>query len=155
MDHDLDAATAGLRALIIAGDQYRLQVATYFGMGLSDSFAISNLLVNGALTHGELARLVGVSTSGATVLVDRMQAAGIAQRVTDPDDRRRVLVELTPRGHAIMAQSSSRLQLAFADLDDDQIRVLTDLLGRLAVGLSRQAGELRDQLADGHLAGPG
>jgi MarR family len=37
-----------------------------------------------------------MSTGAVTTLVDRLERAGYARRVPDPDDRRRVLIEVTP-----------------------------------------------------------
>ncbi|MFD5539720.1 MarR family winged helix-turn-helix transcriptional regulator [Streptomyces sp. NPDC127079] len=39
-----------------------------------------------------------LTTGGATRLVDRMEAAGLVERVEDPGDRRGRLVRLTPQG---------------------------------------------------------
>jgi DNA-binding MarR family transcriptional regulator len=39
-----------------------------------------------------------LTTGGATRLVDRMEAAALVERVTDPADRRGRLVRLTPLG---------------------------------------------------------
>lgn len=39
-----------------------------------------------------------LTTGGATRLVDRMEAAGLVERVEDPGDRRGRLVRLTPLG---------------------------------------------------------
>lgn len=47
-----------------------------------------------------------LSTGGATRLVDRMEAAGLVRRVTDPDDRRGRLVHLTPRGEETAVRAS-------------------------------------------------
>ncbi|MET8080919.1 MarR family transcriptional regulator [Streptomyces sp. NPDC005303] len=47
-----------------------------------------------------------LSTGGATRLVDRMEAAGLVRRVTDPDDRRGRLVTLTPRGEETAVRAS-------------------------------------------------
>lgn len=47
------------------------------------------------MTSGELASRLALSSGATTRLMDRMVAAGYARRITDPADRRRVLVEHT------------------------------------------------------------
>ncbi|WP_020135139.1 MarR family winged helix-turn-helix transcriptional regulator [Streptomyces sp. 351MFTsu5.1] len=47
-----------------------------------------------------------LSTGGATRLVDRMEAAGLVLRVTDPDDRRGRLVRLTPLGEETVVRAA-------------------------------------------------
>jgi DNA-binding MarR family transcriptional regulator len=47
-------------------------------------------------TAGELAREAGLTTGGVTAVVDRLEALGYARRVRDPDDRRKVMIEVTP-----------------------------------------------------------
>jgi DNA-binding MarR family transcriptional regulator len=50
----------------------------------------------------ELARWVLLSSGGMTSRLDRMEDAGLVRRRPDPSDRRGVLIELTPRGRAVI-----------------------------------------------------
>lgn len=52
-----------------------------------------------------------LTTGGATRLVDRMEAAGLVERVDDPGDRRGRLVRLTPLGEET-AVTASRVHVA-------------------------------------------
>jgi len=45
---------------------------------------------------GRLAEASGLTTAAVTAVIDRLEKAGYARRLADPNDRRRVLVELTP-----------------------------------------------------------
>ncbi|MET9040433.1 MarR family winged helix-turn-helix transcriptional regulator [Streptomyces mirabilis] len=47
-----------------------------------------------------------LTTGGATRLVDRMEAAGLAERAEDPDDRRGKLVQLTALGEETAVRAS-------------------------------------------------
>ncbi len=51
-----------------------------------------------ALTPGQLAEAVMVTTGGMTGRVDRLAAGGFVVREPDPDDRRSVRVRLTKKG---------------------------------------------------------
>jgi DNA-binding MarR family transcriptional regulator len=55
-------------------------------------------LVDGPKSAGELRRGTGLSSAATTTLIDRLERKGYAQRVRDPSDRRRVMVEMTPWG---------------------------------------------------------
>ena len=50
----------------------------------------------GRVTAGELAREAGLTTGAVTSVVDRLVGLGYAQREADPQDRRKVLISLTP-----------------------------------------------------------
>jgi DNA-binding MarR family transcriptional regulator len=51
-------------------------------------------------TVGELGHALDMDTGTITPLLKRMHAAGMVTRTRDPNDERRVLVELTPEGQA-------------------------------------------------------
>ena len=48
----------------------------------------------GPITAGELAKRVGLTSGAITGVLDRLERVGLARRVADPLDRRRVIVEL-------------------------------------------------------------
>ncbi|MDF5754826.1 MarR family transcriptional regulator [Spongiactinospora sp. TRM90649] len=81
------------------------------------------------LSPGALLRATLVTSGTMTNRIDRLTAAGLVRRRPDPEDRRGVLVSLTPSGQA-------RVDAAFADL----LRREHDLLGSMP-------GEQRDALA--------
>jgi DNA-binding MarR family transcriptional regulator len=62
------------------------------------------------LSMRSIAREQVLTTGGATRLVDRMEAAGLVQRVEDPGDRRGRLVRLTPHGEQT-AVTASRIHI--------------------------------------------
>jgi len=50
----------------------------------------------GPLTAGRIAGLTGLSTGAVTGVIDRLEKVGLVRRVRDPEDRRKVLVEVVP-----------------------------------------------------------
>ena len=50
------------------------------------------------MSPAELSEIVLRSTGGMTQILDRLEQLGLVQRVPDPSDRRKVLVELTTVG---------------------------------------------------------
>ena len=72
--------------------------AEYLGINTTDGRALDAIdQAGGRITAGDLARELRLSTGAVTAIIDRLEKAGYAKRVSDPDDRRRVLVEATAK----------------------------------------------------------
>ena len=69
--------------------------ANLMGINRTDARAIDVIHQHGRVTAGELARELRLSTGAVTSVIDRLERVGYARRVADPDDRRRVLIEVT------------------------------------------------------------
>lgn len=83
------------RRYLSAVVQFHIVAAAEVGLAGTDFQAANLLDVDGPMTSGQLAHRLALSISAVSRLVDRLVAAGWAQRVPDPSDRRVVLVELT------------------------------------------------------------
>jgi DNA-binding MarR family transcriptional regulator len=72
---------------------------------------ITTLDVEGELRPSEIVELTGVSSSGATKLIDRLEGHGIVVRQvgTVPEDRRATRVVLTPEGQRAARQLAAGL----------------------------------------------
>jgi DNA-binding MarR family transcriptional regulator len=57
----------------------------------------------GDLTMSEIAQRMGHTTAAATGLVDRLENLGHAKRTHGKEDRRKILVEITPSGQSLVA----------------------------------------------------
>jgi DNA-binding MarR family transcriptional regulator len=55
----------------------------------------------------ELAEILLRSSGGMTQILDRLERAGLVARAPDPDDRRKVVVELTAEGLAMADDANS------------------------------------------------
>src|SRR5215475_13597294 len=71
--------------------------AKRLGLNRTDLHAINIIENSGGLTAGQLAEEAGLTTGAVTGVIDRLERAGYARRISDPDDRRRVKLEVTPR----------------------------------------------------------
>ena len=106
-----------------------------------------------------LAEAMRVSHSRAVRVVDRLEAAGLARRDSDPSDGRRALVWLEPAGRELAERAlDARARVLFhavAELDATDVRDLERLLGALldatTVDLCAAAGTCR--LCDAHACG--
>jgi DNA-binding MarR family transcriptional regulator len=85
-----------------------------------------------------LAEEMNVQPSAITVLIDRLEKLNYVKRITDPDDRRSVRVELTPLGREIIHDFRQRrhgiLKSYLNRLSEEEIRTLTELLEKIANG---------------------
>lgn len=86
-----------LRGLHNAVDTLNQRVADQLGVHRTDLRCIDVLSREHPMTAGRLAEVSGLTTGAVTAVIDRLEAAGYAYRVPDPNDRRRVLVEPTER----------------------------------------------------------
>ena len=89
-------------------------------------------LVDGPKSAGQVSEATGLSSAATTTLIDRLEQKGFVQRVRDPGDRRRVLVELSPEGaervgryYGPMVREGSEL---LRNLSAEQIEVMRDWL---------------------------
>ena len=58
----------------------------------------------------ELSEIVLRSSGGMTQILDRLERAGLVARAPDPDDRRKVLVELTDEGLRTADAANARVR---------------------------------------------
>jgi DNA-binding MarR family transcriptional regulator len=103
--------------------QFRLQVRTFLAFsetaaqraGLTPQqhqalLAIKGFAGKDAASIGDVARFLLIRHHTAVELVDRISKLGLVKRVADPQDARRVLVELTTKGEQKL-RALSRIHL--------------------------------------------
>jgi DNA-binding MarR family transcriptional regulator len=111
-----DVSLADYRAL--AEFRYRLRQFMYFSeqkarfVGLEPQQHQLLLVVKGLpegckATIGEIAERLKIQHHSTVELVDRLVERGVVVRRRDEQDHRRVLVQLTPQGEAILKQLSA------------------------------------------------
>lgn len=140
-----------MRSLLDAGREYSTAavlfhgaVAERFGLGVTDLKALDLLQRRGPLAAGEIAAETGLASASVTSLIDRLERKRLARRLRDPEDRRRVIVSLTPRVEEAIVplfESLSRRMLARFRSYDDR------LIGSIREFLIRGAREMREETA--------
>jgi DNA-binding MarR family transcriptional regulator len=65
-------------------------------------FLLSHINSNNPLSMTEIAGKMNHTTAAATGLVDRLERLDYIERMTDPNDRRKVLVRIKPKGAALV-----------------------------------------------------
>ena len=111
---------------------------------------LQQLAETGPVRPGELAVRLEVEAPHVTRQVQRLQHAGYADRVPDPDDRRAQLIQLTPAGRAasdrIRQAGTAGMQAALAHWPPQELHQLATLLHRMVDDfLAYSAEEEREQ----------
>ncbi|MFN0127388.1 MAG: MarR family winged helix-turn-helix transcriptional regulator [Verrucomicrobiales bacterium] len=79
-------------------------------------FLLGYLASEKQLTMTDISRKMGHSTAAATGLVDRLEKLGYVQRLHAADDRRKVMVQITGKGHQLVQQLRDNLASNVADV---------------------------------------
>ena len=74
------------------------------GLTFPQYLVILELLDGAPLSVGALGGRLDMDTGTITPLVKRLEAAGLVTRTRDPNDERRVMVDLTSRGRGLEAE---------------------------------------------------
>lgn len=124
-----------------AGDRLQRAVARQLREHALSEVQFSVLATLRAAPHGarmgDLAKSLVISKGGLTYQVAHLEARGLVERVGAHDDERSVLARLTPAGtdaiDAVLPGHVAVVRASFLDLlDDEEIRVLGDVLSRVA-----------------------
>ncbi|RBY87551.1 MarR family winged helix-turn-helix transcriptional regulator [Blastococcus sp. TF02A-26] len=150
----MDEATAArrevallLRRLSVELDAVNQRFAAEHGLNRTDVralVAVMDAARHGqALTAGGLGAAVDLRSASVTALVDRLERVGHVRRVRDPEDRRRVTLEMSETARAAGAQHFGGLARdlveAMGDYTDDEIAVVARFLTEMTGIVSRHA----------------
>lgn len=98
------------------------------GLTLQQMHTLEILGIHDALRMKDLAGRMGVTTGTLTVMIDRLEQAGLVRRVPNEQDRRSIFIELTEQGRGHFKEHDalhSRLTREItAPLSDEQRKVL-------------------------------
>jgi DNA-binding MarR family transcriptional regulator len=138
---------AELRALDRSLDLLDEGVAESFGIKRGDLRAMELVSRDGGLTAGQLATGLGITTGAVTGLIDRMERMGYFRRQDDPDDRRKVVVVLTPKAKLRERGAFERLgrdtERMLSSYRTDDLALIADFLRRVRAivdQIGRRAG---------------
>ena len=140
-----------LRRLTVEVDAVGERFADLHGLGRTDVRALVAIMDaargGNALTAGGLGAAVDLSSASVTALVDRLERAGHVRRVSDPDDRRRVVLEMTESAMAAGGEFFGGLQRdlveamhAFSDEELEVVRRFLTGMTRVVQEHERPAG---------------
>jgi DNA-binding MarR family transcriptional regulator len=95
---------SAIRASQTATDAFDHAVADYVGLDRTAYRCLDILDQEGPMTAGRLAERARLSPGAMTALLDRLEKRGFARRTRDTQDRRRVLVDVTPQLRQMAAE---------------------------------------------------
>ena len=81
-----------------------------------------------------------ITTGTMTSVLDTLERNGYVKRIADPNDRRRVLVDITPDAQAVLDKMLPEVQqvvaAAIAHIDDDALQALFDALAAVSAAIA-------------------
>jgi DNA-binding MarR family transcriptional regulator len=145
---DLEAAFGNaVRAYQTAVDNFDQAMADHIGINRTDARCADLIDQAGGMTAGELARAAGLTTGAVTAVIDRLEKAGIAQRVADPSDRRRVRIEATPKlwelSEPLLGPLLAESRPIIEELTDAEITRFTEFMNRVIELQARHTERVR------------
>ena len=126
-------------------------IAQKVGMGSNDLKCAELLVRNGPMTAGQLAKATGLTSGAITGIVDRLEKAGWARRVDDPQDRRRVFIHPGPQDNQktaaeLYASHTKVMDLLLSDYTDEQMIFILEFVRRLTSINYEEAGKTKAAL---------
>jgi DNA-binding MarR family transcriptional regulator len=136
------------RAYQTSNDNFDQAIADHVGMNRTDMRCLDLIDQAGGMTAGELARAAGLTTGAVTAVIDRLEKAGMARRVPDPADRRRVRLEVTPKlweqTGPLMMPFISESQAILDDYSTEELERFTAFLRRVIDVQAKHTERIRE-----------
>ena len=137
---DLVLELAGAVSTLVQGVEHlRHRIAESEGLSRTEFRAVARVGEFRQLTPKALAQSLELTNGAVTAVTDRLVASGLMERVPHPDDRRSVLLQLTPLGGQIIARVSDLYRATIADVTSiestQMLSEVDDFLRRLGHGL--------------------
>ena len=127
-----------------AADALDAAIAEWLGVNRTDLVCLDILARLGTVPAGRLADESRLTTGAITAVLDRLERAGYVQRLADPSDRRRVLVETTERFKELAEHAYGPVAYALVDagtrFTKEQLAGIREFL-RLGAELSYRRAE--------------
>jgi DNA-binding MarR family transcriptional regulator len=134
-----------IRRLTVEVDAMGDRFAGQHALGRTDVRALVAIMdaarTGSALTAGALGSAVELSSASVTALVDRLERAGHVHRVRDPEDRRRVVLEISDSamaaGGAFFGGLQRDLVAAMDGYTDEELAVVRRFLAEMTDVVTR------------------
>lgn len=142
-----------LTELIAANRAYQAAVekmdeafSTMLGVNRTDGRCLDIIDQRGGVTAGELASAVGLTPGAVTTVLDRLEERGFVTRRRDPEDRRRVIVEMSDEARRRAWEAYGPLAEMGAPvvgkLSDEQLETIIEFLRGSTEINERRAAEI-------------
>jgi DNA-binding MarR family transcriptional regulator len=150
IDHTVDAVLDAYTRFRAADAAMLLRIRAETGLSDNELAIVRFLLGERSADHdvmpSEISRHLGISSASTTALIDRLERAGMVERVSHPTDRRSILVAATDRAEQAIAATHDAFQRRLTDLtatlDSDERRDVIAYLTALADAADATASEV-------------
>jgi DNA-binding MarR family transcriptional regulator len=127
------------------------QMSSWLGLPTTDANALGQVLWAASsgdpLSPARLGQRIGMTSGSVTVLVDRLEAAGLLERSREHTDRRRVTLRPTPaaqeRARAFLQVSSVEITAALQESSPDELAAATAFLRKMVAAAADGTARLR------------
>ena len=117
--------------------------------GLSHAALNALAVIEGAgepLPTGEVGARMHITTGTTTTVLDTLERKGLVRRLTDPEDRRRVLVDVTPAAQEVLDELLPEVQqvanAVMGAFGDATLHALLDTLAAVEAAVADVPAEL-------------
>ncbi|MFW6033150.1 MAG: MarR family winged helix-turn-helix transcriptional regulator [Phycisphaeraceae bacterium] len=135
---------AALRRIMREAEVHSRQMVQQCGLSGPQLLVLRELDRAGGLGAGDLAASISVSQATISGILDRLERRGLVRRRRSEADRRRVVVQHTPRGRSLLDEAPPAMSDAFAErfseLADWEQHLILASLERLAA-MMQTAGD--------------
>lgn len=113
------------------------------GINATDGRCLDIIDRRGLISAGQLATEAGLTTGAVTAVLDRLEDKELVRRVPDPNDRRRILVEVTDK----QREAAIRLYFPLKEMADPWFERLSEEEIRLLIAFNRVSREVNEKRA--------
>jgi DNA-binding MarR family transcriptional regulator len=114
-------------------------------LNMTEGALLATIRRFGPLTQRELAELLYIGRAAAGQFVDRLEARGLVQRDTDPDDRRVWIVSTTREGKALSIEAFDIYFKTAADLTHGLTDAQRERMIKLLLSIQGNAEEIASE----------
>jgi MarR family transcriptional regulator, organic hydroperoxide resistance regulator len=111
------------------------KMSRQFGLTGPQSVVMRLLLNNGSMSSAELSRLMYVTPSNMTGIIDRLEKKGLVERVRKERDRRIALIVLTENGREMSKNVpdpiEKKLIKQLTDLENEHVQILAMAMNQI------------------------
>jgi len=146
IDLDVEAAVHRIQRIVKSVRRSMDETLKEYDLGHGEWVILGNLRLAGPpyrSSPGQLSKDEWLSSGAMTNRLDRLEEAGLVQRLPDPDDRRALLVELTDQGHKLWLESvgvqASKEAAIAAALNRRELKELNELLRKVLLEFEKES----------------
>jgi MarR family transcriptional regulator, organic hydroperoxide resistance regulator len=121
-----------VRRMVANSVLFNTRMAEALKVNPTDLQFINLLEIHGPLTPGKLAQLTGLTTGGVTVVLDRLEQAGVIRRAPNPSDRRSSIIYVSAKflrtAQVAYSEMGRATDMLFGEFSEKELAVVLAFL---------------------------